>query len=191
MDKLIDLCLDLLIKTLRLRKRWDTSKTIKEFMELSQSLANQALNQIPGVSALAALLVGAWVASTFTTSPIKAALAEWGLIDGGRQVVSGHTFQFLSVFLPLAVAGVTAYLVQKLLKRFRERQMATHMALTAQLSRELRRALQDKLAILEQAKEADLISAGEYLTKKAALYRAYARIRSAQIEDFIIHKFIK
>ncbi len=191
MDKLIDTGLDLLIKVLRRLRQWDKSKTTKEFRELSRSLASQALNQIPGVSALAALLAGAWVAATFTTSPIKAALVEWGLIDGGRHVVSGHTFQFLSVFLPLTVAGVTAYLVQKLLKRFRARQMDTHMALAAQLSRELRRSLQDKLAILDQAKEAGLISAGEYLTKKASLYRAYARMRSAQIEDFIIHKFIK
>jgi hypothetical protein len=37
-------------------------------------------------------------------------------------------------------------------------------------------------------KEAELLSAGEYLTKKANLYNEYARIPSSQITDLLIGK---
>src|SRR4030065_409514 len=115
-------------------KLWDRTRLLKEGKELSAFLARQAFNQIPGMSAVAALIVGWWVASTFTTSPIRAFMARWGLMKGGRNVVS------------------------------------------------------DRLAILEKAKEAELLSAGEYLTKKANLYNEYARIPSSQITDLLIGK---
>src|SRR5512139_4228374 len=97
-------------------KLWNRTRVLKEGKELSAFLARQAFNQIPGMSAVAALIVGAWVASTFTTSPFKAFMARWGLMKGGRHVVSGGTYRFLSLVLPIFVAAVTAYAVSKILK---------------------------------------------------------------------------
>ena len=161
---------------------------IKEFRELSHSLIRQVFNQIPGISALAALIVGTWVASTFTTSPIKATLASWGLIKGGRHVVSSQMYQFLSVFLPILVAGIAAYLVQRALKMFRAQQMEKNIAKVAQLGEDVQALLQGKLMILEKAKEIGLVSTGEYLTKKANLYQTYSQILPTQIKEFLIKK---
>jgi len=169
-------------------KLWDRDRLIKEGKELAPFLARQALNQIPGTSAVAALIVGWWVASTFTTSPIRAFMAKWGLLKGGTHVVRGSTYRFLSIVLPIFVAAVTAYAVSKILKIVREQQMQKNMIRVSQLREEIQVLVNDRLAILEKAKEAGLLSDGEYLTKKANLYNAYARIPSSQITDLLIGK---
>ena len=169
-------------------KFWDRTRLLKEGKELSAFLARQAFNQIPGMSAVAALIVGWWVASTFTTSPFRAFMARWGLMKGGRHVVSGSTYRFLSIVLPILVAAVTAYAVSKILKVVRERQMRKNMIRVSQLGEEIQALVNDRLAILEKAKEAGLLSAGEYLTKKSNLYNEYARIPSSQIKDLLIGK---
>jgi len=106
-------------------KLWDKTRLLKEGKEVAPFLARQAFNQIPGMSAVAALIVGWWVASTFTTSPFRAFMARWGLMKGGRHVVSGSTYRFLSIVLPILVAAVTAYAVSKILKVVREQQIRT------------------------------------------------------------------
>ena len=169
-------------------KLWDRTRLLKEGKELSAFLARQSFNQIPGTSAVAALIVGWWVASTFTTSPIRAFMARWGLMKGGRHVVSGSAYRFLSIVLPILVAAVTAYAVGKILKVVRERQMQKNMIRVSQLGEEVQALVNDRLAILEKAKEAGLLSDGEYLTKKANLYNEYARIPSSQIKDLLIGK---
>jgi hypothetical protein len=155
---------------------------------LSAFLARQAFNQIPGLSAVAALIVGSWVASTFTTSPFRAFMARWGLMKGARHVVSGGTYRFLSIVLPILVAAVTAYAVSKILKVVREQQMRKNMIRVSQLGEEVQALVHDRLVLLEKAKEAGLISDGEYLTKKANLYNEYARTPSSQIKDLLIGK---
>lgn len=184
MDKAIDFIIEMLSRL----KRWDRTRLRKEGKELSFYLARQAFNQIPGVSAIAALLVGGWVASTFTTSPFRATLARWGLMKGGTHVVSGHMYRFLSVVLPILVAAITAYAVNKILKHLREQQMQKNIGKVAQLGPDVQAVVNDKLVILEKAKEAGLLSAGEYLTKKANLYTTYSRIGSSQIKDLLIGK---
>ena len=169
-------------------KFWDRTRLLKEGKELSAFLARQVFNQIPGMSAVAALIVGGWVASTFTTSPFMAFMARWGLMKGGRHVVSGSTYRFLSIVLPILVAAVTAYAVSRILKVVRERQMQKNMIRVSRLGEEIQALVNDRLAILEKAKEAGLLSAGEYLTKKANLYNGYARIPSSQIKDLLIRK---
>jgi len=169
-------------------KLWDRTRLIKEGKELSAFLARQAFNQIPGMSAVAALIVGGWVASTFTTSPVRAFLSRWGLLKGGRHVVSGGTYRLLSIVLPILAAAVTAYAVSKILKIVREQQMQQNMIKVSQLGEEVQALVNDRLAILEKAKEAGLLSAGEHLTKKANLYNEYARIPSSQITDLLIGK---
>jgi len=169
-------------------KLWDRTRLLKEGKELSAFLARQAFNQIPGMSAVAALIVGWWVASTFTTSPIRAFMAKWGLLKGGTHVVRGSTYRFLSFILPILVAAVTAYVVNKILKVVREQQIQKNMIKISQLGEEVQAFINDKLSILEKAKEAGLVSEGEYLTKKANLYNEYARIPSSQITDLMIGK---
>ena len=171
-----------------MEKLRDRTRLIKEGKELSAFLARQAFNQIPGMSAVAALIVGWWVASTFTTSPFRAFMARYGLMKGGRHVVSGNSYRFLSIVLPILVAAVTAFAVSKILKVFRERQMQKNMFRVSQLGEEIQALVNDRLAILEKAKEAELISDGEYLTKKANLYNEYARIPSSQIKNLLIGK---
>jgi hypothetical protein len=167
---------------------WDRTRLIKEGKELSAFLARQAFNQIPGVSAVAALIVGWWVASTFTTSPFRAFLARWGLVKGGRHIISGGTYRFLSIVLPILVAAVTAYAVSRIMKVVREQQMRKNMIRISQLGEEIQALVNDRLAILEKAKEAGLLSDGEYLMKKANLCTEYARIPSSQITDLLIVK---
>ena len=171
-------------------KKRERRKTLKELRELSRLLARQAFGQIPGVSAAAALIVGGWVASTFTTSPLRATLASWGLIRGGRHVVSGPMYRFLSIGLPIFAAGITAYLVQKVLKSFRERRMQNDILRISKLGKDIQAPLQEKLVLLEKAREAELLSYAEYLTKKANLYDEYSRILPVQIKDLLISKLI-
>src|SRR3970282_80661 len=105
----------------------DRTRLLKEGKELSAFLARQAFHQIPGMSAVAALIAGWWVASTFTTSPFRAFMARWGLMKGGRHVVSGSTYRFLSIVLPILVGAAPPYAGSKILKVVREKQMKKNM----------------------------------------------------------------
>ena len=184
MDKVIDDFIEILLQL----KSWDRVKILGEGKELSYFLSRQVFNQIPGVSAIAALIVGGWVVSTFTTSPLKATLARWGLINGGKHVVSNQMYQFLSIVLPILVAAVTAYVVQKILKNFREQQMQKNIVKVSQLGNDVQALVNEKLIILEKAKEVGLLFPGEYLTKKANLYSTYSRILPTQIKELLISK---
>ena len=115
-------------------------------------------------------------------------MARWGLMKGGRHVVSGSTYRFLSIVLPILVAAVTAYAVSKILKVVREQQMQKNLIRVSQLGEEIQALVNERLAILEKAKDAGLLSDGEHLTKKANLYNEYARIPSSQIKHLLIGK---
>ncbi len=184
MDKISDIAADIFDRL----KKWNKKKIAQERKEVGRYLLKQLFNQIPGASAVAALLVGGWVASTFTTSPITATLASWGLMKGGTRVVSGGTYRFLSVLLPLFAAGTTAYSVQKLLRYFREKEMERNKVLAGQLGGELQAALHAKLDLLARAREAGLLSENEYFTKKANLYQTYSRKLPEKVRELIINK---
>jgi hypothetical protein len=160
----------------------------RELGELFQYINKQIFNQIPCVSAISGILIGSWVASTFTTSPLKGFLASWGLIKGGTRVVSTTTYRILSILLPILAAALTAYIVQKAIKVFREKQVKKNMARVAQLGKEVQFELQEKLDILEKAKRAGLISESEYFTKKASVYQSYAGTLPFKFEEFLIKK---
>ncbi len=184
MSKLIDY----LIEFLQNLKNMDRAELAKEFKEFAYHLNKQLFSQIPGVSAIVGLLVGSWVASTFTNSPIKGFLSQWGLMKGGTHVVSTTTYRFLSVFLPIIATTITAYMVQKAMKTYREKRLERNMALVEQLGQEVQSELQDKILILCKAKEAGLISENEYQTKIANLYQSYCRTYHSGIEEIIIKK---
>jgi hypothetical protein len=178
----------LLMEVLKNFEKKDKVKLAQESGELFHYINMQVFRQIPGVSAIAGLLVGSWVASTFTTSRFKGFLASWGLIKGGTRVVSTTTYSSLSFSLPILAAALTAYMVQKAMKTYREKQLRKNMAWVAQLGKEVQAEIQEKLNILEKAKEAGLVSASEYCTKKSNLYQAYSRTSPFKFEEFLIQK---
>ncbi len=178
----------LLIGILKNFQKLDKAKLAQELRELFRYIHAQLFKKIPGVSAIAGLLVGSWVASTFTTSRFKGFLASWGLIKGGTRVVSTTTYSFLSFSLPILAAALTAYIVQKAMITHREKQLKRNMAWVAQLGKEVQAEMQEKLNILEKAKEAGLVSASEYATKKSNLYQAYSRTFPFKFEEFLIQK---
>lgn len=184
MNKLIDY----LIAFLQNLKTMDKAKFAQELRDLAYFIKKQSLSQIPNISAITGIVIGSWVASTFTTSPIRGFLASWHIIKGGTRVVSSTTYKSLSVFLPIIAMAVTAYVVQKALKIHRERELAKDTAVVAQLGPEVRSEFLDKMNILDKAKEAGLISQSEYQTKKSVLYQSYARTSQSKIKDFIINK---
>jgi hypothetical protein len=184
MDKLIDQ----LIAFLQNLKKMDKTQFVKESRELAYYINKQVFSQIPNVSAISGLVVGSWVVSTFTTSPLRGVLSSWGLMKGGTHVVSSTTYKVLSVFLPIITTAVTAYVVQKVLKTYREKRLLRDMAWVAQLGKDVQDELRDKIDILDRAREAGLISAGEFDTKKAGLYQSYTRAQTSKIEEFFINK---
>lgn len=177
-----------LIELLQRLEKMDKAALVKESRELLFFINRQAFRQIPSLSAIGGILVGAWISSTFTTSPIKGALASFGLIKGGRHVVSSTTYTLLALVLPVLSAAVTAYLIQKTLKHYRRKQLEKNIAQVARLAPEVQSRLNEKLALLEKAKEAGIVSESEYQTKRAALYQSFSRGLSSKIEEFVIDK---
>ena len=177
-----------LIEILQDLEKMDKVRLAKELGDLFRYINQQIFKQIPGVSAIVGLLVGSWVASTFTTSPLKGFLASWGIIKGGSRVVSTTTYSFLSIALPILAAAITAYIVQKGMKAFREKQVYKNKALVAQLGNAIQSEIGEKLKILEKAKEIGLLSESEYHTKRANLYQTYAKPFPFKFEEFLIKK---
>jgi hypothetical protein len=177
-----------MIERIRDLKNMDRAGLAKELGELAYHARKVLFSQIPGVSAIAGLVAGSWVAGTFTSSPIKGFLSSHGLMKGGTHVVSATTYKFLSVLLPLLAIVLTAYAVQKAMKAYREKQLQRNMACVPLLKEEVRAGLQAKIDILDKAKEADLISESEHGTKMAALYQSYFRDGRSRIEEIIIRK---
>ncbi len=56
------------------------------------------------------------------------------------------------------------------------------------MEKEVQHEIQEKLKILEKAKEAGLVSAGEYRTKEANLYQVYSRTYAFKFKEFLIKK---
>jgi hypothetical protein len=181
MDKIVDYIIELIRKIRSMdRAAWD-----RELREIAYYIKKQLFSQIPGVSAIVGILVGYWVASTFTNSPIKGFLSSWGILKGGTHVVSNTTYKFLSVFLPLFATALTAYAVQKTMKNYREKRLERDKAYVAQLGDRARAELQQKIGILNMAKEAGLLSESECDTKIANLYQSYARNDRSGLEDIL------
>ena len=181
MDKLVDYVIELIRKI----RSMDRAAWARELREIAYHTKKQLFSQIPGVSAIGGILVGYWVASTFTNSPVKGVLSSLGIMKGGTHVVSNTTYKFLSVFLPLFATALTAYAVQKSMKNYREKRMERDKAFVAQLGEKVRADLRQKLSILEMAKEAGLLSENECDTKIANLYQSYSRNDLSSLEDIL------
>ena len=77
---------------------------------------------VPKTPALAGMVVGWWIANTYTDSRVRSALRSVGLGQGGTHVVSGSTYKAMNFWLPLLAAAVCAYLGERLVRSYRERQ---------------------------------------------------------------------
>jgi hypothetical protein len=177
-----------LIEHIRELKNMDRVRLAAELREFTYHAKKVLFNQIPGVSAIVGLVVGSWVAGTFTSSPLRGFLSSHGFMKGGTHVVSSTTYSFLSVFLPVLAIAVTAYVVQKAMKAYREKKLQRNMAHVPQLKEEVQAELRAKRDILDKAKEAGLLSESEHRTKMAALYQSYFRSDLSKIEEVIINK---
>ncbi len=169
-------------------RNMDRADWERELRELVYHTKKQLFSQIPGVSAIAGILVGSWVAGTFTNSPVKGFLSSVGITKGGTHVVSTATYRFLSVVLPILATVMTAYVVQKVMKAYREKQLERNMASVALMGEEVRFDLESRIAILDKAKAAGLLSQREHRTKLANLYQSYCRHDDSGIEEIIINK---
>jgi hypothetical protein len=116
-------------------------------------------------------------------------LANWGLVQGPSIVVTQQTYKFLSVFLPLIATAITAYIVQKILKTYRTRQLKRDELRISQMDASVQLAVAKRMAALEQAQELGLITANEHYTKKALVYQSYARSGIYKILEILIKKF--
>ncbi len=64
---------------------------------------------LPRIPALVGLLVGLWVAQTFTDSQFTATLHGWGIGSGPRHAVRGETLRAMNFLLPLLAAALSSY----------------------------------------------------------------------------------
>jgi hypothetical protein len=184
----MDKSIDHIIERIRDIRNWDKVKIAAELNELAYYARRSLFSQIPSVSAVAGLLAGSWVSGTFTNSRTRGFLSSVGLAQGGTHVVSTTTYRFLSVALPVLAMALTAYVVQKVMRNYRGKQLERNMAYAALLKEEVQAELQAKMAILDQAKGAGLLSESEHRTKVANLYQLYIRNDRTRIEETIIRK---
>ena len=76
---------------------------------------------IPRAPALAGLVVGWWIARTYTDSRWRSILHRVGIGDGGTRVVSSETLQAMSFWLPILAAAICAYAGDRIARWFRRR----------------------------------------------------------------------
>lgn len=171
-------------------KLTDMSRLSGESKELLSFVTKHLFNKVPSMSALAGILMGAWVSSTFSTPPVRSMMALFGIVNHGADpnVASPLAYSILSVFLPLFSAASTIYLVQKALKSYRKRQLAKYAEAASRLDSEKLFELGSKLALLEEAKNKGLLTTGEHETKTAVLYQSYTGTLPSGAQEFIVKK---
>ena len=76
---------------------------------------------LPRIPALVGLLVGFWIAQTFTDSPFTATLHSWGIGSGPRHAVRGETLRAMNFLLPLVAAALSSYAGSRLASLLRAR----------------------------------------------------------------------
>jgi len=98
-----------------------------ELVALGRAVMRQLRSTLlPKVPALAGLVVGWWIANTYTDSHLRSALRSIGIGHGGTRVVSASTYKAMSFWLPLLAAAVCAYLGERIMQVYRERKDQAH-----------------------------------------------------------------
>lgn len=166
----------------------DMTRLSGESKELLSFVTKHFFNKVPSMSALAGIVMGAWVSSTFSTPPLRSMMALFGIVGSAADVASPLAYRLLSVFLPLFSAAATIYAVQKALKSYRKRQLAKYAGAASLLDSEKLSELNSKTALLEEAKNSGLLTTGEYETKLALLYQGYTGKLPSGVQEFIVKK---
>lgn len=82
----------------------------REAMTFGRFLALELRGRVlPRAPALAGLVAGWWVASTFTDSQLTGLLHRLGIGSGPRRVVSSETYKAMSFWLPITAAALCSY----------------------------------------------------------------------------------
>jgi hypothetical protein len=76
---------------------------------------------VPKLPAMAGMLMGWWIANTYTDSHLRSVLRSVGIGSGGTRVVSGSTYKAMNFWLPLLAAAVCAYACERLVGYYRQR----------------------------------------------------------------------
>ena len=76
---------------------------------------------LPRIPALVGLLVGLWIAQTFTDSEFSATLHGWGIGSGPRHAVRGETLRAMNFVLPLLAAALSSYAGSRLAALVKQR----------------------------------------------------------------------
>jgi hypothetical protein len=71
----------------------------------------------PKGPALVGMVVGWWIANTYTDSHVRSVLRTVGIGSGGTHVVSGSTYRAMSFWMPLLAAALCAYLGERAWER--------------------------------------------------------------------------
>jgi len=99
-----------------------TRTTAAEATRLGRAILGQLRSALfPRLPALAGMLVGWWIANTYTDSHVRSMLRTVGIGSGGTRVVSGSTYKAMNFWLPLLAAAVCAYLGERLAGYYRHR----------------------------------------------------------------------
>ena len=94
----------------------------REAMAFGKPLASELRGHLlPRVPAIAGLVAGWWVASTFTDSRLSATLHSLGIGSGPRRAVSSDTMRALSFWAPIVAAALCSYLGSRLAALVRAR----------------------------------------------------------------------
>lgn len=92
----------------------------REVLGLGRAVTGQLrAHFLPKAPALAGLLVGWWIANTYTSSHLRSGLRSLGIGSGGTRVVSSSTYEAMSVWLPLLAAALCGYLGERIAAFYR------------------------------------------------------------------------
>ncbi|HWE25969.1 MAG TPA: hypothetical protein VG496_18680 [Myxococcales bacterium] len=99
-----------------------TNAVARELSAFGSAFARVVGNQlIPRLPALAGLVAGWWVTSTFTDSSLVATLHSWGIGDGPRRAVSTETLESMRFWAPIVAAAICSYLGNRIAAKVRAR----------------------------------------------------------------------
>jgi hypothetical protein len=92
-----------------------TARAGAEAGGLGRAIVGQLRSHLlPKAPALAGLVVGWWIANTYTDSHVRSIMRSVGIGSGGTRVVSGSTYKAMGFWMPLLAAALCAYLGERI-----------------------------------------------------------------------------
>jgi hypothetical protein len=92
-----------------------TARAGAEAAGIGRAIVGQLRSHLlPKAPALAGMVVGWWIANTYTDSHVRSIMRSVGIGSGGTRVVSGSTYKAMSFWMPLLAAALCAYLGERI-----------------------------------------------------------------------------